>query len=51
MSLLIHSREKIRDYEAEKCIDDDDDEWCLGIDKVGMSGPEPVRSHLITKIT
>jgi len=34
-------REKIRDYEAEKCIDDDDDEWCLGIDKVGMSGPEP----------
>jgi len=34
-------REKIRDYEAGKCIDDDDDEWCLESDKVGMSGPDP----------
>jgi len=34
-------REKIRDYEAGKCEDDADDEWCLGIDKGGMSGPDP----------
>jgi len=34
-------REKIRDYEADKCIEEDDDEWQLGIDKGGMRGPDP----------
>ena len=42
MLLFIYSREKIRDYEADKCIEEDDDEWQLGIDKGGMRGPDPV---------
>jgi hypothetical protein len=34
-------REKIRNYEASKCDEDEGDEWCLGTDTGGMSGPEP----------
>jgi len=36
-------REKIKDYEAGKCDDDDDegDEWCLGKEEGQMRGPEP----------
>ena len=32
----------MKDYEADKCAEDEDDEWCLGIKEGRMSGPDPV---------
>lgn len=39
---IIACREKMKDYEADKCAEDEDDEWCLGIKEGRMSGPDPV---------
>ena len=40
-------REKMKDYDASKCNDDESDEWCLGIEEGIMSGPDPVRRLVI----
>ena len=32
----------MKDYEGDKCAEDEDDEWCLGIKEGRMSGPDPV---------
>lgn len=34
-------REEMKDYEGDKCAEDEDDEWCLGIKEGRMSGPDP----------